>query len=360
MLPGIGSSQNLILNPSLEDFEQCPTRLGSFNTDVAEWSSPTQGSTDYFNGCSTSMGTPENFNGSQPADFGQGYAGLYMYAPDDYREYVQAKLRQTLIKGETYELSFYISLAESSDYAVKEFEALFAEKLVSTPIKKVLSKMHLYKDKVNAYHFVTISYSDFYRDTQDWIPVSTLFEANGTENFLIIGNFKDNDRTHKFKTNRDSKRGAYYYLDMIALQPAHSGVVQTGPGSVDIRDSVPEYELDKLHTFKSVLFNFDNFELLHTAQSGIQEVYDYLKANPAHYITLSGHTDITGNEAYNMALSTRRCLAVAEYMIGLGLSPERISWQGYGGTRPVADNDTEQGRKLNRRVEYQISLSGGR
>jgi hypothetical protein len=230
LLPGFGSSQNLILNPSLEDFEQCPTRLGSFNTDVKEWSSPTQGSTDYFNGCSTSMGTPENFNGSQPADFGQGYAGLYMYAPDDYREYVQATLRQTLVKGETYELSFYISLAESSDFAVREFEVLFAEKQVSIPIKKVLSKMHLYKDKGNSYHFETISYPDFYRDTQDWIRVSTRFKANGTENFLVIGNFKDNNRTRKFNTSRDSKKGAYYYLDMIALQADTDGVAQHEPG----------------------------------------------------------------------------------------------------------------------------------
>ena len=41
------------------------------------------------------MGTPENFNGTQPPDFGKGYAGLYLYAPDDYREYIQVPLTQT-------------------------------------------------------------------------------------------------------------------------------------------------------------------------------------------------------------------------------------------------------------------------
>lgn len=354
MLPGIGRSQNLIENPSFEDFVQCPTRLGSFNTDVVEWSSPTKGSTDYFNGCSTSMGTPENFNGSQPADFGQGYAGLYMYAPEDYREYVQAKLKQTLKKGEAYELSFYISLAESSDFAVREFEVLFAEKQVSIPIKKVLSKMHLYKDQENSYHFETISYPDFYRDTQDWIRVSTQFKADGTENFLVIGNFKDNNRTRKFKTSRDSKKGAYYYLDMIALHAEADGVAQREPG----KDSAPQYELDKLHTFQDVLFRFDEDELLDTAQAGIRKVYEYLVANPAMHITLNGHTDTIGDVAYNELLSARRCKAVAEYMIRLGLAPERIRWHGYGGSRPVADNTTENGRQLNRRVEYRISLSG--
>lgn len=348
-------SQNLILNPSFEEFAECPARLGSFNTDVAEWSTPTDGSTDYFNACSTVMGTPENFNGSQPADFGQGYAGLYMYAPDDYREYVQAQLRQTLTKGRTYEVSFYISLAERSDYAVKEFEVLFAEKIIRIPVKKELSKMHLYKDRDNTYHFVEIGYTGFYRDTQDWIRLHTRFEATGNENFMVIGNFKNNDRTLKFKNKRESKKGAYYYLDMIALEPYKNDNVQTDFRTGGPQDTIEAYELDELHTFNNVLFNFDEFVLPETARAGIAQVYKYLKENPTMHITLNGHTDTTGYEAYNKVLSTRRCQAVAEYMIALGLSPDRIKWKGYGGSKPLADNSTEQGRHLNRRVEYLIT-----
>ena len=98
-------SQNVVKNPSFEEYVNCPKRLGNFEADVVYWSTPTEGSTDYFNGCSTAMGTPKNFNGTQPADFGKGYAGLYLYAPDDYREYLQAELTENLIKGEKYRIT---------------------------------------------------------------------------------------------------------------------------------------------------------------------------------------------------------------------------------------------------------------
>ncbi|MBT8206394.1 MAG: hypothetical protein KJO20_13565, partial [Eudoraea sp.] len=98
-------SQNLVKNPSFEQFGECPVKLGNLDLDVIHWSAPTIGSTDYFHSCSNYMGTPKNFNGVQEADFGSGYAGLYLYAPDDYREYLQASLTETLVKGERYELS---------------------------------------------------------------------------------------------------------------------------------------------------------------------------------------------------------------------------------------------------------------
>ena len=123
------------------------------------------------------MGTPENFNGSHPADFGTGYAGLYLYAPEDYREYLQAELTAPLEKGKTYRVSFFVSLAERSDFAVKEFGVLFAKDKLETPIKKELSKKHLYQQKGNDYNYMEIGYTNFYSDTQDWILVNTQFMA---------------------------------------------------------------------------------------------------------------------------------------------------------------------------------------
>ena len=136
LISGTMAAQNLVLNPSFEELENCPKRLGNFNADVKYWSTPTEGSTDYFNACSTAMGTPKNFNGTQPADFGKGYAGLYLYAPDDYREYLQAELSEPLIKGEKYQVSFYVSLAERSDFAIKEFGVLFSKNKMDVAGKK--------------------------------------------------------------------------------------------------------------------------------------------------------------------------------------------------------------------------------
>ena len=347
-------SQNLVQNPSFEQYDACPAHLGNFESDVTHWSTPTKGSTDYFNSCSTIMGTPENFNGTQPSDFGKGYAGLYLYAPDDYREYIQVPLTQNLEKGKTYQVSFYVSLAERSDFAVKDFGVLFSKERLSIDIKKELSKMHRYKIVGNTYNFMEIGYTNFYKDTRDWVLVSTRFEAKGTENYMIIGNFKNNAGTRKFKTKRGAKQGAYYYLDMVALHPAQLSetIVNSRPDA----DLVTEnYELDKIHIFKSVLFNFDEFSLLDSAKTDIQKIYNYLDANKSLQITVDGHTDNIGTLAYNQYLSDRRCSAVAQYLIELGLSEDRISWKGHGGMVPIASNDTEEGRQKNRRVAFVIS-----
>lgn len=347
-----GFGQNLVLNPSFEEFINCPSRLGNFEEDVAQWNTPTAGSTDYFNGCSSSMGTPKNFNGEQPSDFGEGYAGLYLYAPDDYREYIQVELKERLEKGRNYQISFYVSLAERSDYAVKEFGILFSKKMVKTPIRKELSKMQLYKDKENTYNFMEVGYTNFFRDTKDWVLVNTQFTAKGVEKFMTIGNFNNNARTRKFKTKRDAKQGAYYYIDMIALKDAEES---TSSSSGDTADLKPEiFELDKTHTFRNVLFEFDKFQLLETAKEDLKKIYNYIKSDSTLHITINGHTDNIGSMAYNQELSDNRCRTVAEYMVALGLGKERISWLGYGSSKPIADNTTDDGRKTNRRVEFII------
>jgi len=300
------------------------------------------------------MGTPENFNGTQPPDFGKGYAGLYLYAPDDYREYIQVPLTQTLEKGKTYQVSFHVSLAERSDFAVKDFGVLFSKDKLDLNIKKELSKMHMYKIVGNAYNFMEIGYTNFYRDTKDWVVVSTRFAAKGTENYMIIGNFKNNAGTRKFKIKKGAKQGAYYYLDMVALNLAKSiGSIVNSSHDPDL--VTENYELDKIHVFKNVLFNFDEFKLLDSAKTDVQKIYNYLDANKSLQITVDGHTDNIGTSSYNQYLSDRRCSAVAKYLIELGVSEDRISWKGHGGSAPITSNETEEGRQKNRRVAFIIS-----
>lgn len=349
------NSQNLIPNASFESFENCPSRLGNFDADVTAWSTPTQGSTDYFNNCSTAMGTPKNFNGEQLADFGVGYAGLYLYAPDDYREYIQIKLKEPLVRGLRYSLSFYVSLAERSDFAVKEFGVLFAAEELRVPIRKTLSKMHLYRQRGNAYHFMEIGYTNFYKDTKDWILVNTQFIATGLEHYMTIGNFDDNPRTRKFKTKKGAKQGAYYYIDNLELVKVTSP--DATPAEIALKEPSPKesFELDKTHRFRHVLFDFDKHLLLESAKADLQELHRFLDDNPQLQITVNGHTDNVGTAAYNDTLAANRCKAVADYLMELGLDQNRIKWEGFGGRQPIADNTSEQGRKLNRRVEFVLS-----
>jgi len=222
-------SKNLIQNPSFEAFLNCPQNLGSLADDVLYWKSPTNGSTDYFNACSEVMGTPKNFNGEQPANFGVGYIGFYFYAPDDYREYVQATLVSKLQKGIRYKVSFYVSLAERSDFAIKEFGIQFTESPVSVSTRKVLSRMHLSKVTGDVSNYFQIKYSDFYSDKKDWVLVEKEFVANGTEKYMIIGNFKNNKSTEKFRTKRNVTQGSYYYVDMVTVSALDGQIIIAQP-----------------------------------------------------------------------------------------------------------------------------------
>ena len=68
----------------------------------------------------------------------------------------------------------------------------------------------------------------------------------------------------------------------------------------------------------------------------------------------SGHTDSTGTAEYNQQLSLNRANAVRNHLVGNGVDTRRVTTEGYGESQPVADNDTESGRQLNRRVELRI------
>jgi outer membrane protein OmpA-like peptidoglycan-associated protein len=348
-----GYSQNLIFNPSFENHFNCPKILGNLEQDVAYWSAPTLGSTDYFNGCSKAMGTPKNFNGEQPANFGVGYVGLYFYAPEDYREYIQASLSHSLVKDEVYKVSFYVSLAERSDFAIKEFGIQFSEVPIKIETRKTLSKMHLSKVIGDVSNYVEISYDNFYSDKKDWVLVETEFMAKGTERYLIIGNFKDNKRTRKFKTKRQATHGSYYYLDMVSVEPKKQEVATRN--TQETPKTYTEYKLNKAFTFNNVLFEFDTYQLVSKAKKELNQLASYLAENENLMVTINGHTDDVGLKNYNLRLSEQRAKAVADYLINKGIAKKRVLYYGYGSIKPKFDNKKAINRKKNRRVEFVFS-----
>ncbi len=109
-------------------------------------------------------------------------------------------------------------------------------------------------------------------------------------------------------------------------------------------------------TFKSdVLFAVNSSALKAGSYDELNRVAKVLNQYPQTTITIAGHTDSTGSEAYNQKLSERRAEAVKNALVGMGVNPARMTAIGYGKSRPVADNDTEAGRQMNRRVEILIN-----
>lgn len=108
-------------------------------------------------------------------------------------------------------------------------------------------------------------------------------------------------------------------------------------------------------TLKGVFFELNKATIKPESYSALQEAGKILIDNPQIQVEIQGHTDNIGSEKYNQILSEKRAQAVKNYLVNnLGISAERLIVKGYGSSKPVADNSTEQGRSLNRRVEFVI------
>ena len=104
-----------------------------------------------------------------------------------------------------------------------------------------------------------------------------------------------------------------------------------------------------------ILFDFDKAEILPEAEKELTALSEFLQANPDAYVVLAGYTCNMGSEEYNLGLSRKRAEIVTEQLKNnFNISPDRVLSLWYGQMNPVADNSTEEGRRLNRRVEIAV------
>ena len=103
-----------------------------------------------------------------------------------------------------------------------------------------------------------------------------------------------------------------------------------------------------------VTFDVDSSSLKPQFRATLDQIADSMNRYPNSLIDVYGHTDSTGSDQYNQALSERRASTVANYLITRGVSGSRVRSQGFGESMPIASNDTIEGRARNRRVEIKI------
>lgn len=103
-----------------------------------------------------------------------------------------------------------------------------------------------------------------------------------------------------------------------------------------------------------ILFDYGKSTLSSQAKETLDKAVELLNKLPNRTLVVEGHTDSSGSDEFNMALSEKRAKAVYDYMNAQGLNIKSVSYKGYGETRPVADNSTKEGRIANRRVEFRI------
>jgi len=349
----ITTAQNLVLNPSFENRidNKCIVFLGGFNKYISNWSIPNYGSTDFFDTCSNDMGV-KNYNGHQKPKSGSTYAGMYFYTDKNYREYVQGELSRTLVKGKTYTMTFYLSLADKSSFALKDIEVLFTEEKLkpcfhSNSCEKAIKPASVAKKNFKMYSNLE---ERFFSNKKSWMPYKFEFVAEGYERFFSIGNFNRNPKTKKQKVLSTSEFFfSYYYIDDVSIEP----VEKEAPKKI-VEEPKPEIITNTIYTFKNVLFEFDKAELLEVSKTELNQLYQHLYENKELSVEIYGHTDNIGTRKRNKELSQQRAKAVSDYLILLGLDKIRITSYGFGSSKPIADNKTQEGRDLNRRVEFKL------
>ena len=141
--------------------------------------------------------------------------------------------------------------------------------------------------------------------------------------------------------------GIGYYMDeqekKLRQQTAGTGIDVTRDGDNLI-----------LNMPSNVTFAVDSSAIQPAFQTTLGNVANTLSQYEKSYVDVLGHTDSTGSDAYNQALSERRAEAVANFLANSGVQRARLATRGYGESQPIASNATEEGRAANRRVEIKI------
>lgn len=231
-------AQNLVLNPSFEDYNFCPSGLSGLAysanyTDfptATHWVSPLKLATpDYFNACapiSNGVNVPDNVFGHQKARTGNGYVGIIAWEAQynngnvllDYSEYIQTKLAKPLQAGERYCVSFYVSATANTKepynfIGIDEVGVNFAnsQNTIATGYT------------MNMNYDVVSPTGMFINDTAIWVKVQEIYTARGGEQWLTLGRFTDGVRMPNFQPitpqvpdpNRNNR--AYLYIDDVSV-----------------------------------------------------------------------------------------------------------------------------------------------
>lgn len=117
---------------------------------------------------------------------------------------------------------------------------------------------------------------------------------------------------------------------------------------------VKKIEVGKTYHLHDIYFGTNLYSLTSQSRYLIDLFIEFLKENPGVKVEIQGHTDNTGNQAYNQLLSERRAKSVYDYVLSRNINADRLRYKGYGQNEPVANNDTPEGRSKNRRTVFLI------
>ena len=244
------------------------------------------------------------------------------------KEYLQIRLKEPLVPGVSYDFEYHLSPTENS-VRVNGFGVAVSDTLIQS---FMLPGFLPIQPAVVSEEIVDVH-------PGDWHRVEGSFVATGQEQYLILGNFLE-DESIKAIFPEGSLKYGFYMLDNVGLYPQDG---HTRP----------------IITLENVVFEFDKAILLPAAFPILEQVAKQLVAAPDRSAVVVGHTDNIGSDDYNQHLSQERADAVKQFLIQKGVAPYQVKAIGRGDAFPLVKNDTSENREKNRRVEIEIRPKRG-
>lgn len=215
------------------------------------------------------------------------------------------------------------------------------KELIGSPVEKIKDLKDTYGDRVCLY---------------------TIFVGNTPEDDMAL---RELVRVAKcgFSVTADEIASSDNMADFVkkvflnAVPKQGRDVDSDGDGVADKDDECPDTPKGAMvdargcWVVKGITFDYKKWDIKEKFNSNLSNIVDILQQNPDMHIRIEGHTDNIGSLKYNIGLSQKRAQAVKNYLVEKGIQESRISTEGFGFKKPIASNDTEDGRALNRRAE---------
>ena len=205
------------------------------------------------------------------------------------------------------------------------------------PLKTLWVKGKVYAKKTNAGLPSSVELTNVKTDR-----IVSKIQTDEDGNYLItlpVGN------DYAFNVNR---RGYLFYSDNFSITPNTDSVFI-------VNIALQPIEKGASIVLKNIFFETGKFDLQNESKSELDKLVELLNDNPNLKIQIDGHTDNVGQQKDNLELSNNRAKSVVGYLLSKGINQQRLSFKGFGATKPVADNNTETGRAKNRRTELYVT-----
>ena len=367
---------NLVLNSSFESIEGKLKKLSQISF-ASDWQSPTALKADLFSkSIKGDISVPENIYGKEYPKDGDNYAGIltFSYNNKKPRTYLQTKLIKSLTSGLDYCINVHISLADLSRYAIDNIGIHFSE----TPLSLDKKGDIIFSDKSELDKVLKDEENKIFKSRYKWEKICGIYQADGKEKYITIGNFYNNKDTKYEKLLKPidftgvQLAEAYYYVDKIEVRliddPSYCNCDNDGRKKresiiyhldVDIDESLPLNTKLKKH---SIYFDVENYTLDPMFDDKLYNLVKILKENPDLKLSINGHTDNLETEAIKddpenkklINLGDYRSKSVKDFLMKNGILSERLNTQNFKSDKPASKGSSMFSMAKNRRVEFII------